>query len=75
LIVFVVMKAQIGLEGAEEFVGVFPSMFAAEAVCRGGGTFRIARMELGRAYGSGELLDVVLRRSINRRELFGPLSK
>jgi len=63
------MKAPVGIDGAEEFVGAFWTHEEAKAVCRKGGTFRIARMEIGRVYRSGEMLDVQILRSLSIKEL------
>ena len=68
-IVFVVMKAPVDLDGVEEFVGAFWTKGEADAVCRKGGAFRVARIEVGRVYRSGEMLDVWVRRSLNINEL------
>ena len=67
--VHVVMKAPVGLDDIEEFIGVFDTAAQANAACIGAGTYRIAEMELGRIYRTGQLQDVVVRRVMGEKPL------
>ena len=53
-----VIKSPVGLDGTVQVIGAFTSAALADAACTGAGTHTIYVVEVDRAYGVGQLLDV-----------------
>jgi hypothetical protein len=67
VILYIVLKAPVDLEGAAEIVGVFASKTLADAACTGAGTYTVAAVELDRRY-SGDLRDVSVTVALDHRQ-------